>query len=109
MIDMKKDNQSFDTILNKNRFYNNEDLQNIIINFSNEEEGKILTLKDIDAKFSKKIRKKIKMRKKIEKLKHLLELKRKEKNKNLIALYTNIISKKINSITNNTLNEDIYK
>ena len=108
MHDMKKDNQSFDTILNKNRFYNNEDLQNIINNFSNEEE-KIFTLKDIDAKFSKKIRKKIKMRKKIEKLKHSLELKRKEKSKNLIALYTNIISKKINLITNNTLNEDIYK
>ena len=108
MIDMKKDNQSFDTILNKNRFYNNEDLQNIINNFSNEEE-KIFTLKDIDAKFSKKIRKKIKMRKKIEKFKHSLELKRKEKNKNLISLYLNILSKKINSITNNTLNEDIYK
>jgi hypothetical protein len=66
-------------------------------------------LKDINQKLSKRIRKKIKKRKKIEKFIHSLELKRKEKNNNLKALYSNIISEKLNMISNNKniLTDDI--
>ena len=57
---------------------------------------KIFTLEDIDENFSKRIRKKLKLRKKIEKLKDFLEIKRKENNRNLIEVYSNIISKRLN-------------
>jgi len=67
---------------------------NDVTNVSNEKE-KIYTLEDIDEYFSKRIRKKMKMRKKIEKLKDYMELRRKENNKYLIELYTNIIAEKL--------------
>ena len=57
---------------------------------------KIFTLEDIDENFSKRIRKKLKLRKKIEKLKDFLEIKRKENNRNLIEVYSNIISQRFN-------------
>ena len=68
---------------------------NDITNFSNGKE-KIYTLEDIDENFSKRIRKKMKMRKKIEKLKDYMELRRRENNKCLIEVYTNIIAEKLN-------------
>ena len=68
---------------------------NDITDFSNGKEN-IYTLEDIDENFSKRIRKKMKMRKKIEKLKDYMELRRKENNKYLIELYTNIIAEKLN-------------
>ena len=61
----------------------------------------IMTLEDIDKNFSKKIKKKIKRRKKIEKLK----LQRKENNKNLIKLYSDIMAKKLNPILKSGTND----
>ena len=76
---------------------------NNLINFSNEEgidkiKEKIFTLKDVDENFSKKIRKKIKKRQKIERLRYSFEYQRKENNKNLFELYSNIIAQKLNPI-----------
>ena len=68
---------------------------NDITDFSNGNE-KIYTLEDIDENFSKRIKKKMKMRKKIEKLKDYMELRRKENNKYLIESYTNILAEKLN-------------
>ncbi len=102
----KRDSKTLDTLLSKTHGFNDENFQDIINNIS---DHRIFTLKDVDEKLSKKIRKKIKMRKKIEKLKHSLELKRKENNKNLIALYSNIISQKLNLISKNILDDDISK
>jgi CRP-like cAMP-binding protein len=102
----KKDSKTLDSLLSKTNIFNNDNFQDIINNISNQ---RIFTLKDVDEKLSKKIRKKIKMRKKIEKLKHSLELKRKENNKHLIALYSNIISQKLNLISKNLLDDNISK
>jgi len=63
-------------------------------NFSNTRE-KVFTLEDIDENFSKRIKKKMKLRKKIEKLKDFIELRRKENNRNLIEIYSNIIAQKL--------------
>ena len=58
----------------------------------------IFTLEDIDYNFSKRMKKKMRMRKKIEKIIDSLELKRKENNKYLFNIYSNIIGKKLNPI-----------
>lgn len=58
----------------------------------------IFTLEDIDHNFSKKMKKKMRLRKKIEKIIDSLELKRKENSKYLFTLYSNIIGKKLNPI-----------
>jgi hypothetical protein len=76
-------------------------------NFSNKEgvdkiKEKIFTLKDVDANFSKRIKKKIKKRQKIERLRYSFEYQRKEKNKNLVTLYSNIIAQKLNPILRET-------
>ena len=67
---------------------------------------KIFTLKDLNKDFSDKIKKKLKKRKKIEKIKHSLELKRKEKHNILVEFYSNIISRQLNS---GKQNNDISK
>ena len=64
-----------------------------------------MTLEDIDKNFSKKIKKKIKRRKKIEKLKNSFKLQRKENNKNLIKLYSDIMAKKLNPILKTDTND----
>ena len=81
-------NQTFKCDISKNE--NNSSIE--------KGEGKIFTLKDVDERFSKKIRKKIKMRKKLERLRYSFELERKENNKNLVELYSSIIAKKLNPI-----------
>ena len=76
-------------------------------NFSNTKE-KVFTLEDIDENFGKRIKKKMKLRKKVEKLKEYLELRRKENNRNLIEVYSNIIAQRLNiSIDKNSI--DISK
>ena len=100
----KKENENnLGTLINQSIRYENEEDNN-----SSNEEEKIFTLKDINKNFSNKIRKKLKMRKKIDKLKHSLELRRKDNSRNLIELYTNIINKKLKLISkNNELSKNI--
>ena len=92
--DTERESNNLDTLINQTLKYNSPK------NSSNIEkkEEKIFTLKDIDERFSKKIRKKIKMRKKLEKLRYSFELERKENNKNLVELYSSIIAKKLDPI-----------
>jgi hypothetical protein len=66
----------------------------------------IFTLEDIDPNFSKKVKKKMRKRKKIEKIIDSLELKRKENNKYLFNIYSNIIGKKLNPILKNISTTD---
>ena len=66
----------------------------------------IFTLEDIDHNFSKKMKKKMRMRKKIEKIIDSLELKRKENSKYLFTIYSNIIGKKLNPILKNISTTD---
>jgi CRP-like cAMP-binding protein len=66
----------------------------------------IFTLEDIDYNFSKRMKKKMRMRKKIEKIIDSLELKRKENNKYLFNIYSNIIGKKLNPILKNISTTD---
>ena len=66
----------------------------------------IFTLEDIDPNFSKKVKKKMRKRKKIEKIIDSLELKRKENNKYLFNIYSNIIGKKLNPILKNISGTD---
>ena len=105
----KTESKGSETVVNnKNNISKDDNYKNIINHIPNEKE-KIFTLKDVDENFSKKIRKKIKKRKKIEKLKNYLELKRKEKNKNLITIYSNIISKKLSLVSQKVLDDDTSK
>ena len=87
-LKFEKNSESLDNI------YNEEGVDKI--------KEKICTLKDVDANFSKRIKKKIKKRQKIEKLKYSFEYQRKEKNKNLVTLYSNIIAQKLNPILRET-------
>ena len=67
-------------------------------NFNNNEEDFLFfTLEDVNKNFSKKIKKRLKKRKKIQKLKELLKLQKLKINKNLIELYLNQVMKKQNS------------
>jgi len=114
--DSKRENKNIDSLINETVKYN-ENLEDTT--YSNEKE-RIYTLKDVNVNFSKKIRKILKKRKKYEKFKHSFELKKNEKNKNLIILISNIISNKINemfinnqydnltNIIQNTLTEELY-
>ena len=86
-------------LLNQTIEYDKKNEKNL--NDNTNEKEKIFTLKDINNKISKKIRKKIKKRKKFERLQHSFELEKKENNKNLKALYYNIITEKLNPILNN--------
>ena len=101
----KRESSNYETLIDKtikciNKSKNDD-------NFSNTRE-KIFTLEDIDENFSKKIKKKMKLRKKIEKLKDFLELKMKENNRNLIEVYSNIIAQRLNiSVDKNSI--DISK
>jgi hypothetical protein len=90
MNETKRENES-DTLINQPIQIENEEYS-----ISCEKE-KIITLKDMNKNFSDKIKKKLKMRKKIEQIKRTLELRRKEKNKNLVEVYSNIISKQLDS------------
>ena len=89
----KNESANYDTLIDQTVKFINK--PNNGDNFSNSKE-KIFTLEDINENFSKRIRKKLKLRKKIEKLKDFLELKRKENNRNLIEVYSNIISQRLN-------------
>ena len=99
-------NEIIETIKNSNReSINDEILTNETVKYNKsptninndlkEKEKTIYTLEDINENFSKRIKRKLKMKKKIEKLSHSWELQRKENNKNLIELYSNVISKKL--------------
>ena len=98
----RKENDKVETLVNKKTIKFDKSSNNII-NFSNEEDidkikEKIFTLKDVNENFSKKIRKKIKKRQKIERMRYSFEYQRKENNKNLVELYSNIIAQKLNPI-----------
>ena len=98
----RKENDNVEALVNKKTIKYDKNSNNLI-NFSNEEgidkiKEKIFTLKDVDENFSKKIRKKIKKRQKIERLRYSFEYQRKENNKNLFELYSNIIAQKLNPI-----------
>ena len=103
---LEKENDNVETLVKKNTLKFDKSSKHLV-NFPNEEgfgkiKEKIFTLKDVDAKFSKKIRKKIKKRQKIERLMNSFEYQRKEKNKNLVTLYSNIIAQKLNPILRET-------
>jgi hypothetical protein len=104
--DSRKENDNNGTLVNQKTLKFDKSSNNVI-NFSNEEgvdkiKNKIFTLKDVDENFSKKIRKKIKRRQKIERLRYSFEYQRKENNKNLVSLYSNIIAQKLNPILRDT-------
>ena len=93
----ERESNNFDnTLINQTLKYDSPENANNC-SFKKEQE-KIFTLKDVDERFSKKIRKKIKMRRKLEKLRYSFELERKENNKNLVELYSSIIAKKLDPI-----------
>ena len=73
---------------------------------SSSDNEKIFTLKDLNKDFSDKIKKKVEKRKKIEKIKQSIELKRKEKHNILVEFYSKIISNQLNS---GKQNNDISK
>ena len=104
--DSGKENDNIGKLVNKKTIKIDKSSKNLI-NFSNEEgidkkKEKIFTLKDVDENFSRKIRKKIKKRQKIERLRYSFEYQRKENNRNLVTLYSNIIAKKLNPILGDT-------
>ena len=86
-------------ISNDSYKYNDEKTKEIIKDYN---DLKILTLKDVNHKFSEKIKKKIKKRKVIEKLKEFLKLSWLKINKNLLDLYINH-----NSINKSNENEEL--
>jgi hypothetical protein len=105
-IDSKIENDKIEEVASKKTLKYDKSSQNLD-NSPNEEEydnkkEKIFTLKDVDEKFSRKIRKKIKKRQKIERLRYSFEYQRKEKNKNLVTLYSSIIAQKLNPIFKET-------
>ena len=69
-------------------------------NNNNDDDFLFFTLEDVNRNFSKKIKKRLKKRKKIQKLKELLKLQKLKINRNLIELYLNQIIQKQNSKTN---------
>ena len=99
-------------------------LKDSIDNAKNIKNTNIITLKDINQSFSKKIKKNMKKRKKFQKLKELLKLQRFKINKNILELYskrkynlynTAIISKNknlsqiIDSSSSETINVSFYE
>jgi hypothetical protein len=94
----KRESNQFDTYIDQTIKYFNKN------NYPNENVN-IMTLEDIDKNFSKKIKKKIKKRKIFEKLKNSFKLQRKENNKNLIKLYSDIMAKKLNPFLKNDTND----
>ena len=94
----KRENSNFNSYNDQTiKYFNKKNYSNGNVN--------IMTLEDIDKNFSKKIKKKIKRRKKIEKLKNSFKLQRKENNKNLIKLYSDIMAKKLNPILKTDTND----
>ena len=94
----KRESGKHDAYINQTlKYFNKKNYSNGNVN--------IMTLEDIDKNFSKKIKKKIKRRKKIEKLKNSFKLQKKENNKNLLKLYSDIMAKKLNPILKTDTND----
>lgn len=94
----RRESNNLDTLINQTYRYDSSKNENNCSIEKKKEKEKIFTLKDVDERFSKKIRKKIKKRQKLERLRYSFELERKENNKNLVELYSSIIAKKLNPI-----------
>ena len=94
--DSRTESNNLDTLINQTFKYDTP--KNTNNSSIEKEQEKIFTLKDVNERFSKKIRKKIKKRKKLERLRYSFELERKENNKNLVELYSSIIAKKLDPI-----------
>ena len=88
-----KENIIYDTSINETVKYSNNNIEHIS-NKSND--MNFVTLEDVNMKFSRKIKRKIKKRKQLRKLKELLRLQKLKIDKNLIEVYvkSNIIKKK---------------
>ena len=91
-----KENIIYDSSINETLKYSNNNYEDISNKNKVIKDINFVTLEDVNMKFSKKIKRKIKKRKQLQKLKELLRLQKLKIDKNLIELYVknNIIKKK---------------
>ena len=83
--DLGKEKNNDEINVNKTlKYYRNSSRTNSEDNNKDNNKIKIITLKDVDAKFSKKIRKQIKKRKKLQKIREMLKIQKLKTNRSLI-------------------------